>query len=226
MKIRFWIIGIFTGVLFNACASAPFEKVDFRPVSHLDTNMVCENFKKMIPDTFEVMESAVNIYKGHEITCLSYTHVSEKEELIEVLGFSPLGMKLMQVQASGTGMEYSFNIPQVEKRVDKHILAEAIAEDIRRIYFERVPPLNVDVSKGKDRIFFEQKKGDGRIEWVFGGPGNRLYKKHYFEGKREVWSVRYFEYKVKGAYIYPCKIYLEDHDHKRQLVLRLKEVLE
>ena len=226
MKTVFLIIGAIVSVLFCACARIPFKNVDFRPVSHLNTNKVSEDFCQILPPVFEVMESAVYIYKGHEFTGLFYTRVSEKEDTVELVGFSPLGMKFLQIQSSGDETEYSFNIPQVTERVDGRIIAEAITTDIRRIYFERVPPESAYVRKGKEKIFFVQKKGAGRLEWVFGGPENRLFQKHYFKGKREIWSVRYFGYKVKGIYVYPSKIYFENYDQKHQLVIRLKEILE
>jgi hypothetical protein len=226
MKIRSWIIWPFLVVFLSACAKTPFEKVDFKSVAHLEPNRVRENFEKLLPSSFEVIESAVYIYKGLQIAVISYTRVNEKEDSVEIIGFNPLGLKLVQVQASGAQVKYSFNIPQIKKRVDEKTLAEAIAEDIRRIYFGRVPPANAYAHKEKGKIVVEQKKEEDKIEWVFGGPGNRLYQKHYFRGKREAWSVRYFEYKVNAEYLYPCKILFENYDNKYKLVLRLKEVFE
>ncbi|MCR4288697.1 MAG: DUF3261 domain-containing protein [Candidatus Scalindua sp.] len=226
MKIHLRIIWPFLLVFFSACAKSPFEKVDFKSVAHLEPNRVRENFEKLLPSSFEVIESAVYIYKGLQIAVISYTRVNEKEDTVEIIGFNPLGLKLVQVQTSGAQVKYSFNIPQIKKRLDEETLAEAIAEDIRRIYFGRVPPANAYAHKEKGKIVVEQKKGEDKIEWVFGGPDNRLYQKHYFRGKREAWSVRYFEYEVNGGYLYPCKIFLENYDHKYKLVLRLKEILE
>tara|TARA_B100000959_G_scaffold147478_1_gene154838 strand:- start:341 stop:1021 length:681 start_codon:yes stop_codon:yes gene_type:complete len=226
MKIHLWIIWPFLVVFLSACAKTPFEKVDFRSVAHLDPIRVCENFEKMLPDSFEVMESAVYIYKDLQIAIISYTRINEKEDSVEIIGFNPLGLKLVQVQASGSQVVYSFNIPQITKRVDEQIMARSIAEDIRRIYFKRVPPANTYTHKKKGKILVVQEKGEDKIEWVYGGPGNRLYQKHYFRGKHEAWSVRYFEYEVNGEHLYPCKILFENYDHKYKLVLRLKEVFE
>jgi len=226
MKICLWIIWSFLVVFLSGCAKTPFEKIDFRSVAHLDPNMVRNNFEKMIPDAFEVMESAVYTYKGLQISLISYTSVNEKEDSVEIIGFNPLGLKLLQVQASGAEVVYSFNIPQIAKRVDEQIMARSIAEDIRKIYFKRIPPASTNIHTKKGKILMVQEKGEDKTEWVFGGPGNRLYQKHYFRGKREAWSVRYFEYKVNGEHLYPCKIFFENYDNKYKLVLRLKEVFE
>ncbi len=93
MKIRLWIIWLFLVVFLSACAKTPFEKVDFRSVDHLDPISVCENFEKKLPDSFEVMESAVYIYKGLQLAVISYTRVNEKEDSIEIIGLNPLGLK-------------------------------------------------------------------------------------------------------------------------------------
>ncbi len=226
MKKCLRIIWPFFVILLSSCAEIPFEKVTFKSVAHLDPNRVCKDFEKLIPSSFEVMESTVYIYKGLEISVISYTRVNEKENSVELIGLNPLGLKLVQVQASGSQTKYSFNITQIVNRVDEQILADSIVEDIRRIYFNRVPPANAYMYKEESKIFVEQKKGDGKIEWVFGGPENRLYQKHYFIGEREVWSVRYFEYEVNGGCLYPCKIFFENYDHNYKLVLRLKEIFE
>ena len=62
-------------------------------------------------------------------------------------------------------------------------MAKSIAEDIRRIYFKRVPPANAYAHKEKGEILVVQNKGEDRIEWVFGGPGNPPISKTLFQRK-------------------------------------------
>lgn len=226
MKRSAGIVYLLAGVVLAGCAGAPFEPVKLISVRELEPDAVRQNFKNRLPDKFEVVESAVVTYRGHEMaTALGYTEVNEKENSLALAGFSLAGAKLFEVKSAGSEVESSFSLPMLPKKADLQIVGRAAAEDVRRIYMDRLPRETAEVRKAKKKIYYRQPSGKGMLEFVFGGPGEVLIGKHYREGRRKIWSVRYFEYREKDSRIYPSKIFFENHQRKYEIALRLKEIL-
>lgn len=213
-------------IVMNGCASAPFEPVKLISVRDLDPGAVLKTFKTDLPEKFEIVESAVVTYRGRELaSALGYTEVNEKEDSLALAGFTLSGMKLFEVKAAGTEVESSFSIPMLDKKVDLDTLAQAVAEDVRRIYMKRSPGPNAEIRKSKNSIIYREASGRGVLEFVFGGAGWALIEKNYREGRRKLWSVRYFDYSRKASKMYPNKVYFENHQRKYTVALRLKEIL-
>jgi hypothetical protein len=209
----------------SGCAGIPFEPVRLSTVTALDPAAVRESFKGELPGHFSVLESAVIHYRGHDFTALGYSEADESSQTLAVAGVTPLGVKLFEVKEMQGQLTYSFSLPQLKKKIDPQAVAEAVAGDVRNIYFDRVPAQDAEVFKRKDRISFRQLSGKGRLEFFFGGPGTRLIEKRYSEGGRKVWTVRYFDYRTENSKIYPSKIFFEQHLRNYNLTLRLKEIL-
>jgi hypothetical protein len=103
-------------------------------------------------------------------------------------------------------------------------IAQAVGNDTRRMYFDRIPARDAKISKGKYQIFFRQKTADGEMEYVFAGTGGVLVEKRYYENGSKVWSVSYYEYLRENGKLYPSGIILKHHEYRYQLVVRLKEI--
>lgn len=216
---------LFTGILLCGCASVPFEPVPLNSVAGLNAAEVRKSFRNNAAEHFSVLESVVIRYRGREMTALGYTEVNEASDMIAVAGVTPVGLKIFEVKSGQGDLKYSFSFPQIKKGMDQKKIAEAIAEDIRRIYLGRVPLPQAEVFKIKDKIFYHQPSGNGFMEFDFGGPGTRLIEKRFKEGKKIIWKVRYFDYLEKGGKDYPSKIYFENYGRKYKVTLRLKEIL-
>ena len=195
-----------TAAVLNGCASLPFEPVELSPVSQLDPNEVRRNFKDRLTDKFEIVETAVLNYRGHEIISLGYSEIDEKNDSLAVAGFTPLGVKIFEMKAAGDKAEGTFSIPQPGKTADPGKAAAAMAEDVRRIYLGRVPGDEAQAFKAKDKIHYRQVSGQGELEFIFGGPDTALIEKHYRTDGRKIWTVRYFEYTYKDSKMYPSKV--------------------
>ncbi len=213
------------GILLSGCAGIPFEPVRFSPVEGINPGIVRKDFEGRLAGKFEVLESAVVRYRYREFAALGYTEVDSQENSLGVAGFTPMGVKIFEIKSAGEKFEYAFSFPQIEKKIDPGKFAHGMAEDVRRIYLGRVPQASAEVVKAKDRIYYRQASGKGALEFVFGGPEMALVEKRYREGRRELWRVRYFEYRAKGSKIYPSKIFFENRVRKYSLALRLKEIL-
>lgn len=216
---------LFLMVLLSGCASVPFKAVPLSRVEKWDPQAVRQNFKNRIAEKYEVTESGQFQYGRRKFSLLAYTRADEAADTIASAGFTPVGMKVFELKTEGDKTESSFSLPtQVEKKVDLRKMEAAMAEDMRRVYFERVPPGNAVVSKKKDRIVYEAPSGPGTVQWVFGGPDQALIEKNYHENGKEIWRGRYFSYQTKDGKLYPDRVYYENFSRKYKLTLRLKEI--
>ena len=216
---------VLAAVLMAGCAGMPFKPVKFSRVDALEPKSVLENFKKRLPEQFEIIESVVFKYRRREISALGYTRVDEKEKTFATAGLTPMGVKVFELKATGNKLESSFTLPsEVEKKINREKMAQAMTGDFHRVYFDRIPGVNAAVTKTKDRIYFREPSGDGILESVFGGPDKALVQKRFLKEGREIWKVRYFEYRLKNSKIYPGGIFYENRRGKYKITLRLKEI--
>lgn len=225
MKKNIQTLLFLAGFLWSGCAALPFEPVRLGPVDGLDPARVREDFREKLADPFEVVESVIFTYGRRKITALGHSQVNAEEKTLAVAGMTPLGAKVFEIKSAGDKVESSFSIPEMEKKVDREKMAQAMAEDVRRVYFTRIPAEEAEVFKSKGRIYYRQAAGPGKLEFIFGGPQAALIEKSYEEGGRKLWRVRYFEYRTEGSRIYPSKIFYENPVGKYSLALRLKEIL-
>ena len=216
---------ILTAILMAGCAGVPFKPVKFSRVDALEPKSMLDNFKKRLPERFEIIESVVFKYRRREISALGYTRVDEKEKTFATAGLTPMGVKVFQLETTGDKVKASFTLPpEAEKKINREKMAQAMAEDFHRVYFDRIPGVNAAVTKTKDRIYFREPSGDGILESVFGGPDKALVQKRFLKEGREIWKVRYFEYRSKNSKIYPGGIFYENRRGKYKITLRLKEI--
>ncbi len=101
-----------------------------------------------------------------------------------------------------------------------------VGEDIRRIYFDLLPPPgdpvqpDAQVTKRRYEVVFRQ----GELEYVFAGTGGYLVQKSCYNGFRLLWRVSYYEYQEKDGKIYPRGIILDNRKYGYRLIADLKEI--
>ncbi len=217
--------GVLAGFLLSGCASVPFEPVKFTPVEALAPETVRRNFNSRLADPFEVTESVVFKYHRRTVTAIGYTRADGASGSFASAGFTPLGLKIFEITNTGGVTEASFSVPlEAEKTMNRETTTKAMAEDFRRVYFDRIPAGDAGAIKKRDRIYFRQPAGSGILEFVFGGPDQALVEKNYSENGRAQWRVRYFSYTEKNGRIYPDRIFYQNLMGKYELTLRLKEI--
>lgn len=217
---------LFLFVLLGGCASAPFKAVPLNSVGSWNPQTVRQNFENRIARNFEVTESGQFQYGRRKFQMLAYTHGNETADTIASAGFTPVGMKVFELKTEGNKIESSFSLPpQVENKVDLRKMETAMAEDMRRVYFGRVPLGNSAVLKKRNRILYTAPSGKGTLAWVFGGTEQALIEKNYRENGKAIWRVRYFSYEEKSGKFYPSRVFYENFSRKYKLTLRLKEIM-
>ena len=223
VAITMWGL-IITGfvVLYSAgCSSIPFQSVSYVSVKSVHPEEVRERFSLLVPRKFQLVSTIVFQYDRHYISAIGYIAIDTHQKIFTVVCLNPVGVKLFELSGDADDVECRFALEEFTHHKD---FAQAVADDIKRIYFDRIPDSEAEVCKQKYKIVFRQSAGSGTMEYVFAGPDEVLIEKRYYEGDRQLWSVFYYEYRLENGKLYPAGIILRHHQYRYQLVVRLKEI--
>ncbi len=221
MKHRY-LVGIWIlCLIISGCSSIPFKKTVYMPLGQVDPAFVLKRFEAGIPEKINLLNSIVFEYNWQEFLGIGQIAINTEKETFMLVCLNPMGMKLFELSGDKDSTERRFVMEMLAKKGD---LAEAVGVDIRRIYFDLVPLPDAEIIKNKYEIIFKQTSGNGRLEYVFAGVDGYLVKKKYYENKRPLWEVSYYEYQLKNGKLYPQGIILKNFKYDYRLIIRLKEI--
>jgi hypothetical protein len=217
------IILVFCSVCIIGCSSVPFKRAERARLEGIDPQEVRLRFAKALPQKFDVMNSIVFAYHHRKISCLGPTRVDIPAQGFTVVGLNHVGVTLFELLMHNGRVEPKYIFPELAARGD---FATAVSEDIKRIYFERVPPPESKMIPGKYAVIFRAPKDGGFLEYVFAGRDRFLVEKSYYVNGRKLWSVSYYEYASKEGKIFPAGIMVRHYRYDYRLTVRLKEIRE
>ena len=203
------------------CTRVPFEEVARVPTEGVEPTAVRERFAAALPGEFQVINTIVFRYRWHSFSALGYTHVDQVERTFTVVGLNHVGVKLLELTSRDGSVECHFAVDEL-RQGEK--FAHTIAKDIERIYFDRIPTAEAEAGRTKYEVLFREQTPEGTLEYVFAGAERLLVEKRYVEGRRRIWSVRYYEYRRENGKLFPAGIVFRHHRHGYRLIVRLKEV--
>ncbi len=204
------------------CSTVPFQKVSLVSVDAVDPVLVREQFALSLPVRFRLINTVAFQYRGQASAAIGFTDVDTFRKIFTVVGLHPAGgAKLFELSGDSETVECKFALEVFTSRGD---FAQAIADDIRRIYFDRIPDPNAEMFKEKYQILFRHQAGGGELEHIFAGSDNMLTEKRYSRKGHRIWSVFYYEYCRKDGKLYPAGIILKHYKHQYHLIVRLKEI--
>jgi hypothetical protein len=157
----------------------------------------------------------------NSFVALGYTSVDIENKVFAVPGLNPAGIKLFDLAGNDTGVETKFMLPEFSS---KGVFAKAVAEAVRKIYFDRVPPPSAKIIKKKNQLIFQELIPDGMVEYIFTGSDNLLTEKRYYRSGRRFSSIFYYEYLRDDSKLYPQGIVFKHHQYHYQLTLHLKQI--
>ena len=201
------------------CSSIPFQQQPPVDMTLVDPLAVREDFAASLPSKFQLLSSIVFKYRFRSMSAIGLIDVAG--DSFKVACINQIGLKLFEVEVNRDQFQCNFAIKQFTERGD---LPRAVAADIKRIYFDRVPAPDSEIRKKKHELIFIEPVDRGRLEYVFAGADNRLVEKRRFEGRRKIWSVAYYEYFWKNGKLHPAGIILNHYKHNYSLTARVKEV--
>ena len=218
---KYFIIPVIILLHLTGCAGIPFQEAKRVPIGKIEPGEVIEQFALMLPEKFRIINSMIFEYKGEAVSFIGYSDVDTLEKTFAVAGLNQIGIKLFELTGNNDKTELRFAIEEFTKRGN---FAEAVAGDIKKIYFDRLPGAGAEASVKKYEIVFGRNENGATIEHVFAGAGNLLVEKRCTVDNIALWSVYYYEYRIENGKLYPAGIILENHKYDYRLILRLKEI--
>jgi len=170
--------------------------------------------------TFEAVSSVAFYYKYQGFAGIGYTIVDSENEAFAVACLNPAGIKIFEVKGTKDSTEEVFFAEQFKKHGDA---AKTVADDIRKIYFGRIPEADARVQKKSREVVFTQPFSDGKIDYIFAGVDTYLVEKRYKEKGRKVWTVYYADYMESNGKVHPWRVLLKHHKYGYSLIVNTKE---
>ena len=207
----------------TGCASIPFQKTALLPVELFDPADVRQQFAGSLPSEFQLVTTIEFKYKRRSIpSAIGYIDADIKNKSFAVVGINPIGGgTLFELSMEKDRVDCRFAIEEFTRHGN---FANAVADNIKKAYFDCIPAADANVVKKKHTIIFRQPKVSGIMEYVFAGADKVLIEKNYYENNRKVWSVFYYEYHKVNKKLYPSGIIIKHYQYEYNLVVRLLEI--
>ncbi len=222
MSIRPAAAAVFLAILYcGGCAGIPFKEVSYAPVGKIEPAKAREQFRSDLPSRFQLISTIVFKYGWRNFSAIGYTAVDSENKTFTVVGLTPVGIKLFELSGDNGNVECRFALEEFTRKGN---FAGMVAEDIRRIYFDRVPDADAVAHKEKDRIIFRKPVAEGTLEYIFAGENNSLIEKRCLVDDQKIWAVFYYEYIRKDGKLHPAGIIFKNYRYGYQLTTKLKEI--
>lgn len=217
-----WAVVGMAVVILVGCSSVPFRETRLVSLAGVDPDWLREQFALAVPVTFRIVNTVTFEFKGHAFAAIGYTDIDAFKQTFTVVGLHPAGgIKLFEISGNSEDVDCRFAVEELSSRGE---FARAVADDTRRMYFDRVPSPDAEIFEERLRIVFRQNAAEGEIEYVFAGRDGVLIEKRYYQDGHKIWSVSYYEYRRERGKLYPEGIIFEHHDYGYRLVIRLREI--
>lgn len=191
------------------------------PLQSDDPSLARATLAESFPTRFQRVDSIVFSFRGRPLSAIGYSEIDEGAGSFIVVALNHVGMKLFEIAGVGEQIERRFVMPELSRRGDP---AGAIAADIRRIYFHRVPSATAHATVDRDSIRFCEETAEGTLCFVLGGPDGVLLEKSLSAKGRLLWRIRYARYQGEKGRLQPGEVLLEDLRYHYELLIRLREV--
>ncbi len=209
-------------LLLQGCAQLPDLKTVTDPLAKAAAWDIVDHFEQTVPEQFQRIDSIVFTYSGRVLSFLGYSKINQRGKTFSVAGLTPVGIKLFEFSADAQSVKTAF----VEKGLSKKgNVTEAIAGDIRRIYFDNIPSRNALIQSLPGLYVFIEVRDGYRIAYTFSTADGRLVRKRRIEGRKEVWNIAYETYWQIGEKECPQNIRYTHSGKNYELNISLKQYL-
>ena len=154
------------------CARVPFEEPARVNMEGADPAVLVARFREEQPVRFRTMSSVVFEFGGRSVAALGVTEVDLAGGTFTAVALNPMGVKLFELAGAADGTISGFLIDAVAQ--GRAGAAQAIGEDIRRVYFDLLPAAGAASERRRDGVIFRAAHGSGSLVHVFAGEGGRL----------------------------------------------------
>jgi hypothetical protein len=176
-------------------------------------------FGAMAPRRYEAVSSVVTEHRGQAMTAVGAVSVDVAARRFALTAVSPMGLRLFDIVSEGESLVWGAALPGVKDAVK---FTRALADDLRRAYFDPLPEGVAAAWREEDRIVFSSPSPDGRVEHVF--EQDRLVEKRHFRGRRLVVRVEFSNYEERDGRLYARLIGVTNAKLGYRLTARVKEL--
>jgi len=208
-------------LLVAGCASAPFQKTALVPLETSDPQTIVERFRSGSPERFQLLNTIVFEYNWFTFGGIGFVEINAADHFYKVACMNHMGVKLFEVSGNRDGV---LSQSAIGPLADKGDIARVVGNDIMRIYFDLVPGPRARSWKRRNKLFFLESSGDGRMEYVFGGAQGDLIEKNYYEDDGILWKTSYYEYRDQAGKRWPQGIVFINYQYGYRLTVRQKEL--
>jgi len=207
------------------CSDIPFRQVEMCPLYRVDPAEARSRFQDEVPLEFNLLNSVVFEYRGHDFSTLGMIAVEVEARAFRLVCLTPMGVKTLDIAGDKNDTTCEFSLSGfLDTYANNEDMARAMGKDIRRMYFDLVPHPDAVVRRERAAIIFETSLENGCMEHVFAGPDAVLIEKRYYEDGSRTCRVGFYEYVRRNGKLYPGGIILDNWKYGYRLIVRLKEV--
>jgi hypothetical protein len=207
--VPFLLLAIVAG-----CSSQPFTRPPLPKLVKPDARAVQLDFNHALAEKFTSQDAVIiSAPFRDDIAVLGVVQADRKAGTFEMAGLSQMGLELFHISGDANGnITVPTAIPPLMEQKD---ILLSIGRDVRRMYFDLVPPMDADYEVFP--TYIEYKSND--IFYEYGGHPIVLLKK-YVSGM--IWAkykVQYYDYAESDGHLYPRGIVMDNgHYHYRIVV--------
>ena len=220
MKADFYLL--LAATLLTGCATLPFpEPPPCVPASAATAYAIPGSFAARVAPRFEQVNAVVFVYRMRRLAALGLVAVDRPARAFSVSCVTPLGVKLFDVVATNGAATARFVNPALAARGGN--LAQAVADDLARAYFDWAPAPGVPGAGRRGRLVFTSADSRGTTEYRYAWADGRLAEKVRREGGRRRWSIAYRGYADTPDGLVPTAMGIDNHQYGYRLVVTARE---
>ena len=218
MRIHICCLGLLL-CLMAGCADGPFVRKPMPVLQNPDPQAIRKDFeantpKRLLTDDTVIIDSIIGKMAG--LGCLK---VDRDAGTFELLCMNHMGVQLFYLGGDRKQTTIHYAVPPLLER--KEILL-AMAQDIRRMYFDLVPDPADSTVIGSRNVRYIDNQRFGELVYEFGGEDRALVEKSFISHHRTIWRVRYYDFtpapNARG--LHPRGMVLDNYQYHYTIVVK------
>ena len=208
-------------VVCSSCSSLPQRVAVSDPQDQKAAWDLVNHFIHSRPSISQRTDAILFTISGRAMSFLGYSRIDRRRETFSAAGITPLGIKIFEF----SGDAQAVDIIHMQKEFSRMGNAgEAIAADIRRIYFDSYPGKDARIERYPGFFVFTDSRSGHFMEYTFSAADGMLIRKRRLENGREIWSLSFTAYYQDGGRFFPQHILLEHGKNRYRLEIVLKKL--
>lgn len=173
------------------------------------------------PQKFQAVQSVVFSFYGRSMTGIGVLSLDRAARSFELSCMTPMGTKLFDLRFENETPEVLFALPFF---TEKEGFAEAVAQDIARVYFD-IEPANIRRAWRKgDVLTVESGDENQRIEYCYQGFSSQLVEKIFIRERALEARIEYINFFEQDSFRCIGEAKLKSKLYGYQLTIRTKKL--